>query len=192
MLSTAAKNHGVQSHGQPLILTSDDGLYGCDDDSRCSPSPSWRSRARGCWQRWSIATTPRGIFLAASWRRSCTARTACLRCILRALYLRSVRISVLSTLKWIDTLYNNNFTSFYGSSCADNGKDALNTPEFSPRESNSRRRNMPPPLTRLALVGGICHPPSRDWLSSEEYATPPHAIGSRRRNIPHPLTRLAL
>eukprot|EP00959_Pyramimonas_sp_CCMP1952_P357096 7477139-Pyramimonas_sp.AAC.1 len=33
---------------------------------------------------------------------------------------------------------------------------------------------------------------SRDWLSSEEYTSPPHAIGSRRRNIPPPLTRLAL
>eukprot|EP00976_Prorocentrum_cordatum_P031982 650317-Prorocentrum_minimum.AAC.1 len=38
--------------------------------------------------------------------------------------------------------------------------------------------NIPSPLTRLVLIGGI--------------SLPPHAVGSHRRNIPSPLTRLAL
>eukprot|EP00959_Pyramimonas_sp_CCMP1952_P393605 8247344-Pyramimonas_sp.AAC.1 len=37
-----------------------------------------------------------------------------------------------------------------------------------PRAIGSRRRNIPSPLARLALVRGISLTPSRDWLSSEE------------------------
>eukprot|EP00976_Prorocentrum_cordatum_P017628 354945-Prorocentrum_minimum.AAC.1 len=39
---------------------------------------------------------------------------------------------------------------------------------------------MPPVLTRLVQVAGICPLPSRDWRTSREYAPCPHAIGARR------------
>eukprot|EP00976_Prorocentrum_cordatum_P092567 1189007-Prorocentrum_minimum.AAC.3 len=47
----------------------------------------------------------------------------------------------------------------------------------------SRRRNIPPPVTRLALIGGISLPPSRDWLSSEKFLrvrrNRPRIVGGR-------------
>eukprot|EP00976_Prorocentrum_cordatum_P009760 195024-Prorocentrum_minimum.AAC.1 len=40
-------------------------------------------------------------------------------------------------------------TSFYGSSCANNGKDALNTPDAADREYSPRATNRTPPTENI-------------------------------------------